>query len=433
MFQLHDRTRRQLCVLGFFVTCLVPTAIVLAYGVAWHLPGHARQASQRLSGVLGLKVSLQTVEHLRPGVVRYEGLQLTDTETQKVVFRCRRVEISTQTIADEKAGSRECLVLAATEPSLEAEGLKHAWRLLQDLLARRIGDPTVDVRLSADRLIFPTQAAQQAVADLRGWLRTSGEAPGADVTFRLPEAEASQRITLRIVRSTAQDAGSQDRPLPGTVAIVQTGTTPLPCSLLTAVLPWTEPLLPSQFRGSFAVAETADGWEGGLEGEFQNVDLQRLFAGRFSHTLTGPAHVSIERAQFRQGRLQQATGAIVAGPGDVSRSLLDATSQQLGLVRGPDANPTRGLLPYQKLGLWFSLDDRGLTLRGLCPPQDSGVILADHYGPLVSQPEWQPQPVAALVRALVSPSDSQVPATRETDGLLRCLPLPGDEPKPSAP
>jgi len=63
-------------------------------------------------------------------------------------------------------------------------------------------------------------------------------------------------------------------------------------------------------------------------------------------------------------------------------------------------------------------------LRGLCRGMAPGTMLADRYGPLLGEPASQPQPVAALLQALVPGSAVRVPATSETDWLMRRLPLP---------
>ena len=40
MMQLHDKTRRRICLAAFFLLCLTPTVLVAAWCIAWQLPGH---------------------------------------------------------------------------------------------------------------------------------------------------------------------------------------------------------------------------------------------------------------------------------------------------------------------------------------------------------------------------------------------------------
>lgn len=422
MFQVHDRTRRQLAMLAFVVLCLVPTAIVLACGVAWRLPGQVRKEADRLSVLLGLKVSLDGVEYPQPGVVRYAGLTLADGETGKAVLRCQRLETSWRTLVDKQGQERSCLMLTAKEPQLEADGLPQVWRLIQEMLTCRADRAQLDARAFASQLALNLGGKPLALVDVRGSLGTFAEGTQVDVSFR-QETEKVEGTKIRIAR----DRKTQP---PTTRFALQTGGTPLPCSLLAAVFPSLELLGPqSGYLGYLWAAETPQGWDGGLaKGRFLAVDLERLLEGRSPHKLRGTVQVAIDEAQFQQGRLQLLTGSMVGGQGEVSRSLVEASAEHLALLRGQDVPGAEGLLPYEQLGLWFSLDTRGLTLRGQCAPAGSGAILVDRYGPLLlSQVTDQPQSAASLVRALVPGSLAQVPATREADGLLRCLPLPGAE------
>jgi hypothetical protein len=422
MFQVHDRTRRQLAMLAFVVLCLVPTAIVLACGVAWHLPGQVRKESDRLGVLLGLKVSLDDVEYPQPGVVRYVGLTLADGETGKAVLRCQRLETSWHKLVDKQGQERSCLMLNPQEPQLEADGLPHVWRLIREMLTCRADRAQIDARVFSSQLALNLSGKQLKLVDMRGSLGLFAEGTQVDIGFR-QEAEKTEGTKIRIARDRKTAP-------PTTRFALQTGGTPLPCSLLAAVFPSLELLGPqSGYLGYLWAAETPQGWDGGLaKGQFLAVDLERLLNGRSPHRIRGTVQVAIEEAQFQQGRLQLLTGSMVGGQGEVSRSLVETSVEHLALLRGQEVPGTEPLLPYEQLGLWFSLDARGLALHGQCPSAGSGAILVDRYGPLLlSQATSQPQPVASLVRALVPSSIAQVPATREADGLLRCLPLPGSE------
>ena len=76
------------------------------------------------------------------------------------------------------------------------------------------------------------------------------------------------------------------------------------------------------------------------------------------------------------------------------------------------------------MALSATLDAQGLRLRGRCADAEPGTILSDGRHRLLGEPSQQPQPVAALVQTLVPQSTVQVPASRQTDWLLRHLPVP---------
>ena len=73
MMQLHDKTRRRICLAAFFLLCLAPTALVAAWCVAWQLPGHKAAEIARLRQQTGLDVALAGLRHPRPGTVLYQG------------------------------------------------------------------------------------------------------------------------------------------------------------------------------------------------------------------------------------------------------------------------------------------------------------------------------------------------------------------------
>ncbi len=106
MMQLHDKTRRRICLAAFFLLCLTPTVLVAAWCIAWQLPGHRSGEIARLRQQTGLEVALDGLEHLQPGTVLYRGLVLSDPETGAAVFRCRLLE-ATWTRVARAAGAAE--------------------------------------------------------------------------------------------------------------------------------------------------------------------------------------------------------------------------------------------------------------------------------------------------------------------------------------
>lgn len=417
MFQLHDRTRRQLGLLAFVMLCLVPTVIVLASGVVWRLPHQAGREADRLSSLLGLQVSLQKVEYPRPGVIRYAGLELTDAETGKTVLRSSQLETQWHTATGKQERAHPCLILTATDPQLEADGLAQVWRLVHEVLTCRADRAGIDVRLSSAQLTLRLDDSPLKLVDVRGSLDARSEGTMADVHFRLADSEKGEGVKLRIGRNRQTEPAT-------TGFALQTGETPLPCLALATAFPLLKPLGQSRFQGDLWGSEAPGGWSGGLRGWFSDLDLERLLDGRSPQKILGAVQVAVEEGRFEHGRIEQLTGSMVGGQGKISRSLLEAAVTHLGLARSPELPGTEPLLPYEQLRLRFTLDSRGLTLRGQCQEDDSGVIFVDRYGPLLGQTNWQSQPVVALVRTLVPSVGLESPVTKETDWLLRYLPLP---------
>lgn len=417
MFQLHDSSRRRISLAAFFALCVLPTAIVLVCGLARHTPGHVRAVATRLSWQLGQRVSLARVRYLRPGVVLYEGVELADPETGEHILRCRTLKVARERPTDHEGRGRPCVVMIASQVEVEAGRLDQVWQLVRGALTGRIGSVEWDVRLAAGEVTLRQGDKPHAITQLRGRIDRLPGGSQADVTFRLAEVETPEPIQVRVARN-----GQTEPPASGLG--VYTGGGALPCSLLALAVPEFDAMGPeSLFSGYVWANETLGGWGGVLEGKFSDVDLERLLAGRFPHTLGGAAELTIQKAMVRQGRLEEATGLLVAGPGAISRSLLDAAAGRLGMVRGPEPRDFGPLVAYDRLAASFRIDSHGLQLQGACPPAGSGTVLAGRSGVLLGEPPAQPVPVAALIQTLAPAGAIQVPATRETDWLMRRLPV----------
>ncbi len=160
-----------------------------------------------------------------------------------------------------------------------------------------------------------------------------------------------------------------------------------------------------------------------------DLDLGSLVSDHFPHKLSGVGEATIQSAHFRCGRLEDGSATLVVGPGTIERSLVAATVERLGLVP-TDAAADMGLLPYDRLALSATLDQAGLHLSGRCDTQ--GTVLSYRGTRLLGESAHPVVPVVALVQTLVPHVELQVPASRQTDWLLRHLPLPTATPLPAA-
>lgn len=423
MFRLHDNTRRQICRVAFLLFCVAPTVGVSVWCVRRHLPGVVEAEARTLERELSLKVSLDRIRHLRPGGVLYEGLELADPETGRVLLRCRLVEADWKRITDQRGQQKASLVLIASQPEIEAGGFEQLGQLLGRMLRHQAGPPGLDVRLTAGEVTLRSADQSQTLTELRGSIESFEHGTQAEAGFRLAGVDAPQRVRVRIVRNR------QTTP-PATGFELDTGGGAVPCSLLAVGLPGLERLgSRSRFRGYVWANETTDGrtpggWDGELTGQLFDVDLDDLVTGRFPHKLSGTAQVTVQSARFHRRRLEEAAGTLVAGPGVISRSLIDAAAEHLGLVRGTEPQTPGDLVPYEQLALAFLIDSGGLRLQGRSSASAPGAILVGRRGRLLSEPVLQPRPVVALLRTLVPANRHQVPATRQTGWLIGHLPVP---------
>ena len=126
MFPLYDHTRRQICMAAFLGLCVLPTLAVAGWGIARRLPWHKQAEEQRLGQELGLEVSIESMEHTLPGVVRYTGLKLTDPETGQELFRCAELAATWTSMTDSHGQTRPAIVLAATQAESATSALAAA-------------------------------------------------------------------------------------------------------------------------------------------------------------------------------------------------------------------------------------------------------------------------------------------------------------------
>ena len=71
----------------------------------------------------------------------------------------------------------------------------------------------------------------------------------------------------------------------------------------------------------------------------------------------------------------------------------------------------------------FWIDGRGVSIAGHCGNLSRAVATAGGRA-LLAEPASQPQPVAALIRALATSDGIPIPDTRQTGWLARLLPIP---------
>ena len=448
MFRLHDRTRRRICLAAFGLLCVVPTVLTGGWCIWRHLPGRVAAEAAALQRELGLDVSLQGLKHLRPGIVLYEGLALFDPETGETVLRCRVLEAARSQTAGKEGQSRTTLGLIASQPEIEVGSLDRLGQLLLRLMQRRPGTDPVDLRLTAADVTLRSQQSSQTLAGLLGEITTLPNRTHAEIAFRLASVDSasvdSASVDSASVDSASVDSASVDSAEPIRIRVVRNRETippstgfqldtagqPIPCDVLAMGLPILEPLGPRcRFRGYLWANEAPGGrasgsWNGELIGQLLDVDLGRQVTDRFPHRLSGTAQLTLRSARFYEGRLEDASGTLVAGPGVIGRSLMDAAVGYLRLYRDNEPPASGDLVPYEQLAMDFRIDSQGLTLRGRCPGGRPGAILVDRQGRWLGEPVLQPLPVVALLQTLVPASHVQVPATRQTDWLMRHLPLP---------
>lgn len=408
---------------------MLPTTALLGWTISCKLPAHVERCEGRLSELLGLKASIQRVRYPQPGLCLYEGIELTDPETHRPVLRCRWVELG-------RTGKALVLRPAAVEVNSEAAG--RLVRLLMRRLQRELAVDDATLRLLPTSVTLRGPHDEQTYEDAECLIESNEGDDSATLRFRLAGIDMNEAATVVVTRRHSEQAST-------TRVSLNTAGASLPASMFAAWLDADRFLgRDARFRGSLWIDEDEQGRRGDLTGVLSDVDLAALVTARFPHVLTGQATLEIERARIEQGRLTEAAGQLHCEQGVVGSSLLASAVESLGCRTDrltSDRTPV-DTLSYRRFFLRFALDRQGLRLAGVPRGPDAGAIFIDASGrPLLSEPARQPLPLVALVRALVPPSQTHVPATQETAALVPWLPLPpvvppladdGSPPRPSA-
>lgn len=400
--------RRPLCRLLFVLLCVLPTLWICAWILVRNGPGQAQRFAQALSARIGLRVELADLRYPRPGVTEVNALKLLDPESHQVVARVERLTV---------AGQEDRMLLDAWGTVVARDQLPRLWELLHQRVLRQTDELPDTVTLASRELTLRDPQGDVVLRAVGGQLERIDAGPKSTWRFSMPKS--SELVHLALTRDRRPDR-------PVTRLDLVTGTTALPCSMFRAFCPALSELgQRSTFRGNLWTQRSANGWEGEIAGEVAEIDLEPFVGQRSIHQLSGRAHVKLEELRFAGSRIEKARGTIVAGPGDVSASLLNAAVRAMELVpAGQLPASDDSTIAYRSLDMRFLIDASGLTLHGTCGEPGSGVVMVDSQGPLLMQPRQPTMPVVNLVRALVPDRQLQVPATRQTVSLLRVLPIP---------
>lgn len=435
MFQLHDKTRRRICIAAFMTFGVLPTLLAGGWCVVRHLPGIEQAEARRLGQQLGLAVTLQKAVHVRPGVTRYEGVALADLETGRSVLRCRRLEITQEQPNDGQ--KRPTFSVMISRPELDATSFDRDWQWLQRLMESQAEQWKIDLQFSAAEVVVRAGDRSQTLTSVTGYVETLPDGMQAQADFLL--TGASKPACLHIVRNRKKFP-------PMTGFEFETADGFVPCDALAIGLPELKSLGEQcRFRGYIWAWKVAEGWQGGIKNaQLQELDLGRLVATHFPYHMTGSGEADVPSAHFCDGRLTEGAGTLKIGPGTLDRSLAAAAVERLDLAPGDrllspivEDNMRGNSVSFKQLALNATINARGLQIHGRCdtsgenaaPP---GTILSDGRRCLLGESAMRKSlPTVALVRMLAPTSETDMPANGSADWLVRHLPPMSDAAIPS--
>lgn len=400
MFAVQASVRRLLLLILFFAGCVAPTVSTLGYAI-WLKTPHYREACRRdLQSQLGLSVQLDAVTHPLPGVTVLEGIELSDPETGAPLATARVIEA--------KCVDGDWLLIAS-QPEIDLDELRQVASLPQLLLRGAGNSKPTYVELWANELTCKQFDNRQTFSDVVGWLQADETAKQAGLRFRLAGTSPEQPAQLELHRNRQQNH---------TRVLFDTGDVAFPLELVSAASPqWVG--RDCRFRGRIDWSR-ADGSKLTVQGKLVDFDAHALIARHFRHHVAARGTLSLTKAEFREGRLQQASGRWQSPGAECDRDLIENLARNLSLPL--QLSPTAGKrLTFAEADLAFRIEQDQIALQGLCP-QREGALLAGPGGTL--EQTASPQPLMQLVRALVPDSRLLVAASRESDWLLRHLAVP---------
>jgi len=415
MFSLHEITRTRLCRAAFLALCIAPTCAVLAWSTIVHLDWYRHAHQRAIAARLGWQVRLAEASTPRPGILLYRWLELADPENGQLLAQLPYVEIETGDV----------LEIRLPYPAVvNGTRLDAFWKLMRDQARAHPGSSIV--RFEAQNLTLHLADGDQTITGVVGELNRDDVHAQAKLQFcrAMSGLQSAEPCSISFTRLPSAEN-------PEHVVDLTTGSTPLPSALVAAIWPGVEQLGKScHFAGRLSAVEREGTWTAEVDGQLSEVDLDLLVSRQFPHKLSGLASVRVKRATLADGRVERAAGSVTAGPGVISRSLVQAAETHLQIQAAAAAISGPGnLLAYDKLCVGFEVGPEGMTLRGEVP-RTRGGMLVDTRRVLAGEPPVTAQPVVALVRALVPQSEVHVPATRETVVLTGRLPVPSIVPAP---
>lgn len=404
---LSDRQRRTLLRGLFVAVIVVPGAAIVGLALFLKSDMYRSHWEQKLSESLAMRVTIDAVRQPRWDSVLFEGVRCYDPETDAKMLECRTLE------AEEFSDGRHLRLHQAT---IFADRGAQLFAAIERRLRRETPDADIPTTLSASELTWRTATEAQTLVDVRALSGPVKDARQMLVNFGLPGTAVEHPVSLRISR---QSAAAE----PATSIELDTGAVILPCSMFTPLAEAAGVVgVQARFSGRLKVRRTPDGWDGTVAGDVSEADLDALVSRHFPHLLSGLAELRVHHAELLRGRLSSGSLTIIAGPGQVGRSLVVAGGMCLGMGVDEARLPPDSMLLFDRLACDVALDDAGLTIKCRTNERPGAILWKDDFV-YWHEPAAVQQPAANLLRALVPIAELQVPAALQTANLMQWLPL----------
>lgn len=396
----------------FVVLGLLPFAALVGWAVQRRSAGHREEIRSRWQHAVGLGMSIDAVDHPRPGVTRARGVSLVSPAGERLV-ELPLVEV------EAAVGEDRLRIDAAV---LDAEAAGAVGELAAEWLRRDARHPRNCVIDVADVSWSPTGAAAE------------GDATGADRRLRVEcvarDGTRAIRVTrqaggedvLRVVRSVAPAAdGGSDECIEIDAALAEA----MPLDVVAALAglgggPAAVVGERASVVGRCSVVVDGEGWRGEASGRLLGIDLARCVAPLGARA-AGEAGIDVERLTWRDGRIVDAEARCRVGAGWVDASFYDRLAMALG-CRPARAAADGGGRRFDAAGVIARIDGVGVVLTS--PPDTPRALAVVDGGVLLDEPPHA-VPFERLAWVLSPPSAAFVPAGGAGAWLMSVQPSEG--------
>jgi hypothetical protein len=416
MFIPRSARRIRIARTAFVLGAILPCAALVAWAVHRHSAAHRDTLRARWEQAVGLPITVTTVEHPLPGVVRARGCTLATADGRPAL------ELAGVDVETSPTEVRLGIAALACDPAGAGvlAGLAEEW-LLRGARFRR--DVVIDVADLAWELRGADGRTERFAV---GPVRIECVAQGDDRAVRIVRRAAEPGDDeVRLVRSArdGETAAAGER-----LDIEASITTPLPYAVVAAVVgsgPVAAlPVGPSAtVTGRLTGSRALGRWAGTARGLLAGVDLAACTA-TLPAGAVGTMEVDVRSIEWRDGRLAAGDVACSAAAGRVDRRLLDALVSTVGCRAG--AAYAGGIgdreAAFDALGCAVRISGRGVELEG--DGRLGGAVVVAAGRPLLDPPRGV-VPVERLAWLLAPPGAVYVPSSGAGAWLMSILPPAG--------
>jgi hypothetical protein len=397
---------------AFLVLGLLPFAVLAGWAIQRRSAAHREDVRGRWQHALGLGMSIDAVEHPRPGVTRARGVSIVSpTGSRLVEFPLVEVEAA---VGEDRL--RVDVVRLDGRAAAAIGDLAREWLRRDARHPRNCVIDVEEVSWSSGR----GGAADASDASSRG-LRVECVAQDGTRAIRATRREGNADL-LRVVRSVvaAADGAGGER-----LEIEADLEDSVPLDVVMALAGFDAgPAIVVGEQATIAGRCTAvvddEGWRGDASGRLLGIDVSRCVAPLGTRA-AGEASLDVDRLAWRGGRLVAATARCRVGPGWIDPAFCDRLAMALGCRPARAAADGSGRR-FDAAGFGVRVDGGGVVIGAL--PETPRALAVVDGAVLLDEPP-NVVPFERLAWVLSPPSAAFVPAGGAGAWLMSVQPREG--------